>query len=331
MTDSGELLMRPPTFDDVVTVVEFRNLCSMYDENRESGTVESWIRQWQTPGFDLERDVRLAFTPDNILVGMVLVWDIQPTHTYPVVWGRVHPEHRRRGIGAQLMAWAEQRAHDSIMLAPPEARVAMESSIISTDEGTNSLLLAQGFTLVRQYHMMHIDLDVPPPSPKLPEGITITSNAELQDDRGFYDAFVDSFQDHWGFLPHTYENWLRGATNEEYYDPSLWFAAMDGDEIAAICICTKKAYDDPDKGLVDDLGVRRAWRKRGIGVALLHHAFGEYYRRGMYKVGLGVDSESLTGATRLYERAGMHVEKTHNRYQKELRPGQDLAPQSLSE
>jgi mycothiol synthase len=331
MTRSGELLMRPPTFDDVVTIAEFRNLCSMYDENRQAGTVESWIRQLQTPGFDLDRDMRLVFTPDNTLIGIGLIWDVQPSHTQPAVWGRVHPEHRRQGVGTRLMEWLEQRAHETVALAPPEARVVMESAIDSTDEGTNHLLLAQGFVLVRQYHMMHIDLDAPPPTPELPEGIAIKSNAELRDDRGFYDAFVDSFRDHWGFMPHTFEHWIRSSTNEEYYDPSLWFAAVDGEEIAGICICAKKAHDAPEKGSVEELGVRRAWRKRGIGVALLHHAFGEYYRRGIYKVSLGVDTESLTGATRLYERAGMHVEKTHNRYQKELRAGQELAPQALEE
>ena len=34
---------------------------------------------------------------------------------------------------------------------------------------------------------------------------------------------------------------------------------------------------------------------------LLLHAFGELYRRGSYTIGLGVDSQNLTGATRLYE------------------------------
>jgi mycothiol synthase len=330
MSEPGEWTIRPPTWADIPAIAVFRDLCSMHDENRHSGTVESWQRQWQTPGFDYRRDVRIALLPDNTLVGIILLWDVQPTHTYPAVWGVVHPEHRRRGIGTQLMAWIAQRVQESIPLAPPEARIVLESSTPSTDQGTNHLLLAQGFKLVRQYHTMHLNMESPQPDPQLPEGITITSNAELKDDHAIYDAFVDSFQDHWGFIPPAFEHWLHSATNEEYYDPSLWFAAMDGEEVIAICICTKKAFDDPEKGWVEDLGVRRAWRKRGIGVALLHHAFGEYYRRGIRKVGLGVDTESLTGATRLYENAGMHVLKTHNRYQKELRPGQDLATQTIS-
>jgi hypothetical protein len=46
--------------------------------------------------------------------------------------------------------------------------------------------------------------------------------------------------------------------------------------------------------------------------------------------GLGVDSQNLTGATRLYERAGMHVALQHDTYEKELRPGVELSTQSIA-
>jgi mycothiol synthase len=89
--------------------------------------------------------------------------------------------------------------------------------------------------------------------------------------------------------------------------------------------------EDPDLGYVNTLGVVRPWRRRGIGLALLHHAFGELGGRGKKRVGLGVDGSSLTGAVRLYEQAGMHVERRRILYEKELRPGVDLTTQSLEE
>jgi hypothetical protein len=46
-------------------------------------------------------------------------------------------------------------------------------------------------------------------------------------------------------------------------------------------------------------------------------------------VGLGVDADSLTGATRLYEKAGMHVVRELATYEKELRAGEELARQSV--
>jgi ribosomal protein S18 acetylase RimI-like enzyme len=66
------------------------------------------------------------------------------------------------------------------------------------------------------------------------------------------------------------------------------------------------------------LGVRRPWRRRGLGRALLLHAFGEFRRRGFSRSALGVDAESLTGANRLYERAGMHVAARFDIYEKVL-------------
>jgi ribosomal protein S18 acetylase RimI-like enzyme len=75
---------------------------------------------------------------------------------------------------------------------------------------------------------------------------------------------------------------------------------------------------------VNALGVRRPWRKHGLGLALLTHSFGEFFRRGEQIVGLGVDAENQTGATRLYQRAGMQVASEYVVYLKELRPGRDI-------
>ena len=82
-------------------------------------------------------------------------------------------------------------------------------------------------------------------------------------------------------------------------------------------------------GWVGTLGVLRPWRKRGIGLALLHQSFGEFYRRGFRKVGLGVDGENLTGALRLYKKAGMSVHRQFELYEKELRPGLEISVQNL--
>ena len=78
-------------------------------------------------------------------------------------------------------------------------------------------------------------------------------------------------------------------------------------------------------GWIDTLAVRATWRRRGLGYALLTHAFHELYARGMRRMALGVDAENPTGATRLYERAGMHVGQQYATFGKELRAGIELA------
>ena len=101
----------------------------------------------------------------------------------------------------------------------------------------------------------------------------------------------------------------------EGFDPGLWFVVRDGPGVAAVCRCEGERRSG---GYVAMLGVRPAWRKRGLGLALLRHAFREFHRRGERRVTLGVDSENETGATRLYERAGMHVEVEHAVFGREL-------------
>ena len=103
----------------------------------------------------------------------------------------------------------------------------------------------------------------------------------------------------------------------ENFDPSLYFLATAGDQIAGMALCFFKQ----EKGWVQILGVRRPWRHLGLGMSLLNHAFGEFYRRGARVVELGVDAQNPTGATRLYQRAGMQVAHEFVVYEKELRPG----------
>ena len=96
---------------------------------------------------------------------------------------------------------------------------------------------------------------------------------------------------------------------------SVSIAAREGDEIVGVL------RGDPERGgaaWVGALGVRRQWRKRGLGLALLRHAFAEFYRRGQPRIGLGVDAQNPTGATRLYERAGMHIAYEAVAFSKEL-------------
>ena len=55
----------------------------------------------------------------------------------------------------------------------------------------------------------------------------------------------------------------------------------------------------------------------------LQHSFVKLYQRGKRQVRLEVDTQNPTGATRLYEKAGMRVERRYDFFEKELRPGQN--------
>ena len=115
-------------------------------------------------------------------------------------------------------------------------------------------------------------------------------------------------------------NWKLRKLEREEFDASLWHIAWDGDQIAGHA----QTRFRNGVGWIGNLGVRRPWRKRGLGEALLLHAFNEFYKRGMPKIGLSVDASNPTGATRLYQKVGMKVAVEHVLYEKELRPGKDM-------
>ena len=329
----GEYILRPATLDDLEATVAMFNASSRALIGADEFDVENYRNEWQMPGLNLETDIQVVAAPDGPIVGCIEVWDLSDPHVRVNVWGRVHPEHQGRGIGSAMVHWAEKRARQALLKAPEGTRVVMTSGVISADTAADDLFGQAGFSLIRHGWRMRIDMDAPPPAPEWPAGITVRTLVVGQDERATVQAVRDSFRDHWGYVERPFEDdlnlWTHFMNNDKDFDPSLWFLAMDGDEIAGVSLCWPKTPEDPDMGWVGTLGVLRPWRRKGLGLALLRHSFSEFYRRGKRKVGLGVDASSLTGATRLYERAGMHVYRQYNTYEKELRPGIDLSTQSV--
>ena len=134
-----------------------------------------------------------------------------------------------------------------------------------------------------------------------------------------YEAVEEAFAFEWGHRRRPYEEWRKRVYGWRNFDPSLVPVAWDGDEIAGVSLNYPKRMGD--WGWIGSIGVRPAWRGRGLGLALLHESFARFRRIGETAVALGVDAENPTGATRLYERAGMRVLYQADLWQKELRAG----------
>jgi ribosomal protein S18 acetylase RimI-like enzyme len=211
--------------------------------------------------------------------------------------------------------------------------VAPHAWIVHAHEPTRLLYERLGFSPIAYSHIMNISLVEEPPPPVWPEGITLRTFRELPDLRRVFLAEEACFRDHRGHVERDPEpqiaHWQHMLDANPRHDPDLWFLAMDGDEIAGISLCDPYVGDDTTLGLVDTLGVRREWRRRGLGLALLLHSFHALRKRGNTVATLDVDAQSLTGATRLYEKAGMHVHRRMAVYEREVRPGREISIQSL--
>jgi mycothiol synthase len=324
--------VRPASMDDLEATVEMFNVEARHMVGVDKFILQEIGNEWQTPGFDLDTDSRVVSTLDGQIIAYCEVWDLKP-HVSLRCWGRVHPDHTNRGVGSYLLEWAAERARLAIPKAPPQSRVILEGSVICLNQAAQDLFTEAGLQQVRYALRMVIELDNPPPAPQWPEGIEVRTLVVDQDEWAMTNAVIESFRDHWGFverpIEEEHERWMHYIKNNDDFDPHLYFLAWDDDQIAGTSLCWPKSHDDPDMGWVDVLGVRRPWRKQGLGLALLLHTFGEFYRREKPRVGLGVDAQNLTGALRLYERAGMHSdpERQYVIYEKELRPGEDLRTQ----
>jgi mycothiol synthase len=176
---------------------------------------------------------------------------------------------------------------------------------------------AAGYELIRHSFRMRTELDGALESVEWPDGLRVATY-EPAHEAAVHTAHQEAFADHWEHVFEPLEEWRKWNVEHPAFDPSLWFLVWDGDELAGISLCRVHSSGDAEHGFVSILAVRRPWRRKGLGLALLLHSLAEMRRRGMKRASLGVDAENTTGAVRLYERAGMFVERRYDLYRKEL-------------
>lgn len=323
------ITVRPVTLDDVDAALHLLNTCSMDKIGVEDTTRSEIVVDWTGKDFNMETDTQAIFNEKGEIIGLLNIWmdKLKPVH--PWFWGNVHPDYVGQGYGTMLMEWVIDRAKDALKIVPEDVRVSIFSATHGHRQITKDLFENFGMKLMRHGVQMLTELDGPPPEPVWPEGITLKKYNHPEDGEAVYRADEEAFRDHFGHVDKPFEegfeDFMHYMTKDEGFDPGLWNLAMDGDEIAGFSLNRKWSFENKDTGYIGSLGVRRAWRKRGIAKALLLHSFGEYYRRGQHKVALHADASNLTGAVRLYESVGMKIFRQYDRYELELRPGKELA------
>lgn len=328
--------LRQVTEADATAVTQLVNSISQQVSgvNEFSSTeVESF---WRTPGVDMHEDIRLLLSPKGEMVGYAESLTIATIPVHPFIFIRVLPEIATGEGAALLFDWAVERASHVLQILPLDLRVSIVTYTLQGFEPLQKLFESRAFAMNRHSFDMQIDLQQAPNPVVWPEGIalrTFEPEAHMQD---VYRAYDESFSDHFGHLVQPFEQGFarfRHLLTEDHdrYDPSLWFVATYEDEIAGVSLCQPGSQFAEPSGWVSVLGVRRQWRKHGLGMALLQHSFSEFYKWGWRKAGLDVDASSLTGALKLYERAGMHVARRFDWFEKELRPGRELMTTEISE
>jgi mycothiol synthase len=287
-------------------------------------STEQVLRHWGNPIVDRERDVAVVEAPGGEVCGWLSLV-CGPPHVEVFALGVVAPAWHGRGLGAAILAECERRAARFLGLAPVGARVVIHAGALADEPTVGALLTAAGYREVRRFQLMRIDFPGALPAPSAPAGIRIEQLDPERDVAAAFDAHREAFADHWGEMEETLDEFRHWLIETPRFDRELSLLARDGPDVAGYLFAWPEAEEDPSRGYVAALGTRRAYRGRGIAEALLRHVFHTLLDRGKRGCDLHVDSDSLTGATRLYERVGMTAHPRFATWEKELRPAGDYA------
>ena len=307
----GGLTWRPITVADLPGWLALQQAIEHADDAAERNTEEELRDElvgtsWKNPEEDSLLGVDEAGAPRAF--GLV---DVRPGDTRTVrafCWGGVHPDWRRRGVGRAVLRWQEAVARVKIAAAGKGVPGRILLNAEEHMEDRRRLAVAAGVTAVRWYVDMSRPLGGQPvPEPSEPPGLRIVPfSPELSE--AVRIAHNESFADHWGSEPRSQEDWEVMTVGRGTFRPSWSFVALDGDDVAGYTLASAYEQDwDPQgytSGWTDLLGVRPAWRRRGIAPALLAASMRAFADAGIERADIGVDSENASGALGLYTRLG---------------------------
>jgi len=194
-----------------------------------------------------------------------------------------------------------------------ETTAARRRTRLFVPDGHELARLAErrGYRLWRSSYTMEVDLPVA--GPELLPGIELRAyrDTDAEAVRAALDeAFAEDPSWH-GLSP---SNFREFYVRSRGFEPDLWLLAWDGSELAGVVLPYSVRAGDPGLGWIGTLAVRPAWRRRGLGEALLRAAFAALHQRGFRRGGLGVDTENVAGALRLYERIGMRPVRRYDNW-----------------
>jgi mycothiol synthase len=291
--------MRRPTDADAGAVAGLRRAIETARHGDSDETPELVREEWALPRLALARDAWLVEDERGRLAGYGLCWVEAPPGAI-VAEQSVHPETRGRGLSEVLLDLCEARAEERFRAARPEHDGSLGVWSHEGDAPRLALYERRGFARTRAFLRLDRDLGPAVEPSAWPAGVAVRTFRVGHDEAAVHAAGEEAFRDHFRPAEMDLEEWVEYRFSRGDLDPELWFVAWDGEEAAGAVL----AFETPSGGYIDELFVRRPWRGRGLGRALLLHTCAELRRRGQPLAYLGVDAENPTGARRLYESAG---------------------------
>ncbi|WP_460887711.1 GNAT family N-acetyltransferase [Promicromonospora xylanilytica] len=331
---TGDLTWRPWTRADVPALAALLRTVQEADGRDWFTPADEVAETFDAPVFDAAADTLVGTDADGVMraYGQVERFPSEGVTRLRVsVTGGVHPTHRGRGIGTELLAWATGRARQALAALGTDPRLDTLPARITAhiEDGApaerRDLLRAGGFEPLRYYANLLRDLSAPAPAVGLEAPLRLVPWSEALDDATRL-ARNDAFRDHWGSQPRTPQSWraYRSSFAPEWsfvvVDESVRYEGSEQEQpgdttvppgtpyVVGLHMASRYEHDWESQGYTagytDLLGVRRDYRGRRVAVALLTHAMRVFADAGMQKAELDVDTDNPTGATGLYARLG---------------------------
>lgn len=261
-------------------------------------------------------------TNDMIGYSRVWWWDEPTTGRIYGLVGFLVPTWRRKGVGRAMLLWMENRIRDIAATHLSDQAKFLQVDVSQFQESTARLLERADYQPIRYFHeMMRPTLDDIPDFP-LPDGLEV--RPALPDHyRSIWESIDETSQDEWGYTKPTeedYQAWLASP----HFQPPLWQIAWDTateqvvGHVLTFIDHEQNQQFNRKRGYTEGIGVDRAWRRRGLARALIARSLQAQKAAGMCESALVADSESISGATRLYESCGFRVVRRNAIYRKPL-------------
>jgi mycothiol synthase len=316
--------MRPFRNEDVPTIVALINGADAIDHLDYSRTEDEIRASLSMPGSDPLTQAVIVEGPqiEGVPSGVPLGWgryvtvDDQPGDERIYQFGLLaHPAARPYGVELAITRRIVEmiRDHNAQPERPPIGKVSLISDAREERTTLREALGAVGLREVRQGWVMEMPLDGLAQQPAQVAGVRLRAYEHPEDDRRVHEAYDNSFIDHFEYHALPAEMFDYMMSRPAIRHDISWLAEVEGEpgKIAGFCVCAIKEDENRRKGRsegwIELLGTIRGWRGKGLGRSLLLHGLHSLKSAGIETALLGVDSESPTGANRLYESVGFRV------------------------
>jgi mycothiol synthase len=307
MNGVKQITFQPPRQADAQRVLDLIVASDIADYGEPDTDMADLLFDWGR--MDLQKDALLAIDQDGNIVGYGAV----------VPWGKdlrldftVKPGWQSEDLGESILKRCDLRAVEIVRETKSDIAIYAKTYVTAVNRRDQNIAERLGFQLVKYQFQMQVEMDARPNLPTWPENISVRNVIPGKDDRSLHQLVQTAF-DKPERTPQPFEDWKETMMRDDIFDPDLWFLAVTGDEIIGAALC----FTYPELGWVRQLAVADAWHGKGIGTALLKHAFGVFWERGFQKVGLVVASDN-ENAYEFYQHSGMRLVRQYMEFQKRI-------------